>query len=112
MVKKEKQSRYLHGGLNFGFSIPRMSATRIVFLHHKGYESGDYRLDKYCTEETCLETVVGMDTRFYYQIQEYSQGILLSGENYTSSLSENAHSESKVVRHNLRLVDDVERLNA
>jgi len=80
MVKKEKQSRYLHGGLNFGFSIPRMSATRIVFLHHRGYESGDYRLDKYCTEETCLETVIGMDTRFYYQIKEYYQGILASWE--------------------------------
>ena len=80
MVKKEKQSRYLHGGLNFGFSIPRMSATGMVFLHHKGYKSGDHRLDKYCTEETCLETVIGMDTRFYYQIQEYNQGVLSSWE--------------------------------
>ena len=57
-----------------------MSATGMVFLHHKGYKSGDHRLDKYCTEETCLETVIGMDTRFYYQIQEYNQGVLSSWE--------------------------------
>jgi len=44
--------------------------------------------------------------------EEFSQGVLLSGESYTALLSEHAHSESKVVRHNLRLVDDVERLNA
>ena len=44
--------------------------------------------------------------------EEFSQGVLLSGENYTALLAEHAHSKSKVVRHNLRLVDDVERLNA
>ena len=44
--------------------------------------------------------------------EEFSQGVLLSGESYTAMLSEHAHSESKFVRHNLRLVDDVERLNA
>ena len=44
--------------------------------------------------------------------EEFSQGVLLSGESYTALLSEHAHSDSKVVRHNLRLVDDVERLNA
>ena len=44
--------------------------------------------------------------------EEFSQGVLLSGENYTALLSEHAYSESKVVRHNLRLVDDVEKLNA
>ena len=42
---------------------------------------------------------------------EFSQGVLLSGESYSALLSENAHSASKVVRHNLRLVDDVDRLN-
>ena len=42
--------------------------------------------------------------------EEFSQGVLLSGENYTALLSEHAQSGSKVVRHNLRLVDDVERL--
>ena len=43
--------------------------------------------------------------------EEFSQGVLLSGESYNALLSEHAHSESKVVRHNLRLVDDVDRLN-
>ena len=43
--------------------------------------------------------------------EEFSQGVLLSGESYTALLSEHANSESKVVRHNLRLVDDVDRLN-
>jgi len=43
--------------------------------------------------------------------KEFSQGVLLSGENYPDLLSDHAQSESKVVRHNLRLVDDVERLN-
>ena len=44
--------------------------------------------------------------------EEFSQGVLLSGESYTALLSEQAHSESKIVRHNLRLVDDVDRLNS
>ena len=44
--------------------------------------------------------------------KEFSQGILLSGENYATSLSEFAHRESKVVGRNLRLVDDVDRLNS
>ena len=43
--------------------------------------------------------------------EEFSQGVLLSGESYGALLSEHAHSGSKVVRHNLRLVDDVDRLN-
>ncbi len=43
--------------------------------------------------------------------EEFSQGVLLSGENYSALLSERSRSESKVVRHNLRLVDDVDRLN-
>ena len=43
--------------------------------------------------------------------EEFSQGVLLSGESYTALLSEQAHSESKIVRHNLRLVDEVDRLN-
>ena len=43
--------------------------------------------------------------------EEFSQGILLSGESYTASLSERANIESKIVSHNLRLVDDIERLN-
>ena len=43
--------------------------------------------------------------------EEFSQGILLSGESYTASLSERANIESKIVNHNLRLVDDIERLN-
>jgi hypothetical protein len=43
--------------------------------------------------------------------KEFSQGVLLSGENYHALLSERIQSESKIVRHNLRLVDDVERVN-
>ena len=43
--------------------------------------------------------------------EEFSQGVLFSGENYNALLSEHARSESKIVRHNLRLVDDVDRLN-
>jgi hypothetical protein len=43
--------------------------------------------------------------------KEFSQGVLLSGENYPALLFEPAQRESKVIRHNLRLVDNVERLN-
>ena len=43
--------------------------------------------------------------------EEFSQGVLLSGENYNTLLSEHEQNRSKVVNHNLRLVDDVERLN-
>ena len=43
--------------------------------------------------------------------EEFSQGVLLSGDSCTNLLSEHAQSTSKVVSHNLRLVDDVERLN-
>lgn len=43
--------------------------------------------------------------------KEFSQGVLLSGENYTALLSEPVQSESKIVRHNLRLVDEVEKAN-
>ncbi len=43
--------------------------------------------------------------------EEFSQGVLLSGESYSALLYEHAHSDSKVIRHNLRLVDDVDRLN-
>ena len=43
--------------------------------------------------------------------EEFSQGVLLSGENYNTLLSEHEQNRSKVVSHNLRLVDDVERLN-
>ena len=41
----------------------------------------------------------------------FSQGVLLSGESYTALLSEHAHSEAKVARHNVRLVGDVNRLS-
>ena len=43
--------------------------------------------------------------------EEFSQGVLLSGESYTALFSEHAQSDSKLVRHNLRLVDDVDKLN-
>ena len=43
--------------------------------------------------------------------EEFSQGVLLSGENYNTLLSEHEQNRSKVVNHNLRLVDNVERLN-
>ena len=43
--------------------------------------------------------------------EEFSQGVLLSGENYNTLLSEHERNRSKVVSHNLRLIDDVERLN-
>ena len=43
--------------------------------------------------------------------EEFSQGVLVSGENYVASLSEHDQSRSKIISHNLRLVDDVERLN-
>ena len=43
--------------------------------------------------------------------EEFSQGVLLSGESYTALFSEHAHSDSKLVRHNLRLVDDLDKLN-
>ena len=43
--------------------------------------------------------------------KEFSQGVLLSGENYEALLSEHEKSRSKIARHNLRLLDDVERLN-
>ena len=35
---------------------------------------------------------------------EFSQGVLLSGENYNTLLSEHEQNRSKVVNHNLRLV--------
>ena len=44
--------------------------------------------------------------------EEFSQGVLLSGDNYNTLLSEHEQNRSKVVSHNLRLVDDVEKLNA
>ena len=44
--------------------------------------------------------------------EEFSQGVLLSGESYSALIPEHALSDSKVVRHNLRLVDDVDRLNS
>lgn len=43
--------------------------------------------------------------------KEFSQGVLLSGENYPALLSEPVQSASKIVRHNLRLVDEVEKAN-
>ncbi len=43
--------------------------------------------------------------------EDFSQGVLLSGENYTTLLSEHQQSRAKVVSHNLRLADDIERLN-
>ena len=81
MVKKEKQSRYLHGGLNFGYSIPDHAATRRVFLHqHDQFECGDQKWDAACNEITCLENVIGFECRFYYQIEEYLNRDLITWE--------------------------------
>ena len=44
--------------------------------------------------------------------EEFSQGVLLSGENYTTLLSEHEQRRPKVVSHNLRLLDDIERINS
>ena len=66
MVKREKQSRYLHGGLNFGYSIPDHEITGRVFLHgHDMFECGDEKWDAACNETTCLENVIGFESRFY-----------------------------------------------
>jgi hypothetical protein len=43
--------------------------------------------------------------------EEFSQGVLLSGENYTALIGERGSEKSKVTAHNLRLLDDIERLN-
>ena len=80
MVKKEKQSRYLHGGLNFGYWMPRHALSGRVFLHPEDYECGDTKLDAYCTEDTCLENLIGLDIRFYYQIEEHRNGEFVSWE--------------------------------
>ena len=42
---------------------------------------------------------------------EFSQGVLLSGENYTALIAERQQDKSKVTAHNLRLLDEIERLN-
>ncbi len=44
--------------------------------------------------------------------EEFSQGVLLSGENYIALIGERESDKSKVAAHNLRLVDDIERLNS
>ena len=43
--------------------------------------------------------------------EEFSQGVLLSGENYTTFIVERERDQSKVTAHNFRLLDDIERLN-
>ena len=43
--------------------------------------------------------------------EDFSQGVLLSGENYVTLFTERELDKSKVAAHNLRLVDDIERLN-
>jgi uncharacterized protein YlxW (UPF0749 family) len=43
--------------------------------------------------------------------EEFSQGVLLSGENYTALIAERESDKSKKTAHNLRLLDDIERLN-
>jgi hypothetical protein len=43
--------------------------------------------------------------------EEFSQGVLLSGENYTKLIAEREYDKSKITAHNLRLLDDIERLN-
>lgn len=81
MVKREKQSRYLHGGLNFGYSIPDHAITGRVFLHgHDMFECGDEKWDAACNETTCLENVIGFESRFYYQIEEHNNRQLVSWE--------------------------------
>jgi hypothetical protein len=44
--------------------------------------------------------------------EEFSQGVLLSGEKYIALIGECESDKSKVTAHNLRLVDDIERLNS
>ena len=43
--------------------------------------------------------------------EEFSHGVLLSGENYTTFIAEREHDKSKASAHNLRLLDDIEKLN-
>ena len=43
--------------------------------------------------------------------EEFSHGVLLSGENYTTFIAEREHDKSKAAAHNLRLLDDIEKLN-
>ena len=43
--------------------------------------------------------------------EDFSQGVLLSGENYVTLFTERELDKSIVAAHNLRLVDDIERLN-
>ena len=43
--------------------------------------------------------------------EEFSQGVLISGENYSTLIAERELNKSKVTAHNLRLLDDIEKLN-
>ena len=43
--------------------------------------------------------------------EDFSQGVLLSGESYVTLFTERELEKSKVAAHNLRLVDNIERLN-
>ena len=60
--------------------MPRHALSGRVFLHPKDYECGDAKLDSYCTEDTCLENLIGLDIRFYYQIEEHRNGEFVSWE--------------------------------
>ena len=42
---------------------------------------------------------------------DFSQGVLLSGESYPSAIHENLQRKSKIIGRNLRLVDDIGKLN-
>lgn len=71
-MKKEKQSRYIDGALSFGHACTRLHNKSRVFLHcHDEFECGDAQWDAACNEETCLENKIGLDIRFYYQIEEF-----------------------------------------
>jgi hypothetical protein len=43
--------------------------------------------------------------------EEFSHGVLLAGENYSALIAEREHDKSNISAHNLRLLDDIEKLN-
>lgn len=89
MVKKERQSRYIDGAISFGRSDIRPLNNRRVFLFcHDEYICGDEQWDSACTEETCLQNKIGLDIRFFYQIEEFRDKKLISWERGVGYLEE------------------------